>query len=93
MSQTDPLNLNGYFKINHWLNMVPKVKTFQCEICRWSAPSFRILNEHLYLLHEFPLIRPISPVPSPKNESSDTPTAIPSFNPNVMELIELQNNF
>ena len=57
---------------------VPPVPGFQCEICNWDAPSKQILQDHVYVLHEFPQIRPISPVSdnspssSPENETSST---------------------
>ena len=64
MSRRDPLNLMGNpYQPNPWLNQVPKVQQFQCEICRWAAPTLGDLTDHNWLIHEFRQIRPISPIP------------------------------
>ena len=94
MSKYDPLTLMGNpNEPNRWLHMVPKVHRFQCEICRWPAPSYRVLKEHKLILHEFPKIRLISPIrdspsTSPVNEISSTIVVPPSVNPNVTSKVD-----
>ena len=81
MSKHDPLDLNDLYlyRPNPWAQMVPSVPTFQCETCNWEAPSYSILKEHQFILHDFPQIRPISPIldsPStpPVNKTSSVKT-------------------
>ena len=81
MSKYDPLNLMGNpNEPNRWLHMVPKVHRFQCEICRWPASSYRVLKEHQFLLHEFPLNRPIIPIPNRPSTSPGNATSAPNVN-------------
>ena len=76
MSKRDPLNLMGnIYQPNNNLNSVPKVHNYQCEICQWPAPSFSVLSEHQFFLHEFPQIKPISPIHSSPTSPDENDTS------------------
>ena len=84
MSEFDPLNLNdpNPYRPNPYLNRVPSVPTFQCEICNWEAPSHGILQNHIYLLHQFPQIRPISPIADNSSYDSSENDKSPTLHEN-----------